>query len=355
MLIDDHLILRWVRLKSSEAWTNGGQGFYFLFPAGGTGIYSARAMAQPLQPGDVLVLNDDASGQLRVSSSDQMEFWWFFASTEQLLPLFTAYEICRLREILSSLGRAKLYPAGTTTASECHRLLTEMPYQGSLTHRTRLLAIIAVILAHEFTQTQMQASAGNGQDDRLQTAFEQLSTSELLGLSVNELATRFSCGRRHLNRLFHQRFGISVAALRMELRMLKSVSLLRDPGSKVFNVARQCGFSSVSHFSKCFVRRFGRSPGQWREELPTLSSTAESHDPLLRCRLGSIVVCPLSDQFVKGQEPLPKAGPDLVPSLNGHRAVDSPHRLRIVPQAKQKACVIPVVHASAKDGSKPVS
>jgi AraC-like DNA-binding protein len=86
-----------------------------------------------------------------------------------------------------------------------------------------------------------------------------------LTLSVGDLAGKFSCSRRHLNRLFHLHFGFSVAALRMEMRLLKAVSLLRNPSLKVISVAQQCGFNHLGLFNTCFKRRFGSSPGQWRK------------------------------------------------------------------------------------------
>jgi hypothetical protein len=67
-----------------------------------------------------------------------------------------------------------------------------------------------------------------------------------------------------LNRLFHQYFGFSLAALRMEMRLLKAMALLRDPDAKVINVAEKCGFNHLGLFNTCFKRRFGVTPGQWR-------------------------------------------------------------------------------------------
>jgi AraC-like DNA-binding protein len=101
---------------------------------------------------------------------------------------------------------------------------------------------------------------------RIIRVFEQLSVDQLLGLSVEELAAKFGCSRRHLNRLFHQYFGFSVGALRMEMRLLKAVSLLRDIDAKVINVAAQCGFNHLGLFNTCFKKRFGISPGRWRKQ-----------------------------------------------------------------------------------------
>lgn len=95
--------------------------------------------------------------------------------------------------------------------------------------------------------------------------FEELSATELLTLSVGNMAHKFGCSRRHLNRLFHQHFGCSVASLRMEVRLLKSLALLRDPSVKVINVAEQCGFNHLGFFNACFKKRFGNTPGQWRK------------------------------------------------------------------------------------------
>ena len=97
-----------------------------------------------------------------------------------------------------------------------------------------------------------------------------LSANQLVALSVPELAGKFGCSRRHLNRLFHQHFGVSVAALRIEMRLLKAVALLRNPDAKVVNVAEECGFNHLGLFNTCFKRRFGTSPGQWRKKaVPT--------------------------------------------------------------------------------------
>jgi len=125
--------------------------------------------------------------------------------------------------------------------------------------------IASTILATEFKECQTQRSSSGGSDDHIIQIFEKLSASDLINLSVGELADRFNCSRRHLNRLFHKHFRVSVSALRMEMRLLKAVSLLRDANVKIINVAEQCGFNHLGLFNSCFKRRFGSSPGQWRE------------------------------------------------------------------------------------------
>jgi transcriptional regulator GlxA family with amidase domain len=50
----------------------------------------------------------------------------------------------------------------------------------------------------------------------------------------------------------------------MEMRLMKALALLRDPESRIYNVAKQCGFSHMGLFHACFKKRFGKTPGECR-------------------------------------------------------------------------------------------
>ena len=166
---------------------------------------------------------------------------------------------------LGGFKTAKLFPAASPVAKESHRRLAKMPAQVNLEHRCQLLQVAAGILAVEFNRAKSQRVGFVRPEEHMVQVFEQITAVELLRLSVGELANRFGCSRRHLNRLFHHFFGISVAALRMEMRLLRSVTLLRDPDAKVIRVAEDCGFNHLGLFNICFKRRFGASPGEWRK------------------------------------------------------------------------------------------
>ncbi len=147
---------------------------------------------------------------------------------EHLLPLLAGDEVALLENVAGQFKDSKLFPASSPLAKKCHRWIEEVPAQSDLEHRSHLLRIGAAILNEEFHTAQRQR-VGLGQvEGRVIQVFEQLSVDQLLGLSVPELAAKFGCSRRHLNRLFHQYFGFSVSALRMEMRLLKAVSLLRN-------------------------------------------------------------------------------------------------------------------------------
>jgi AraC-like DNA-binding protein len=265
MLTQDYLTLRLVRLKAPEEWTNQGIGLAFVFPRAGVGKCMSGPVTQQVAAGDAFVLNLAAGGKLCASDRGDLAFWCFSLSLEHLFPLFASNEICLLQNVTDIFKSAKMYPGSTPLARECHRLVGEVPPQFNLDHRSQLLRVAAAILTQEFKTAQPQRIGFVRAEEHMVQVFEKLSTNELLTLSVGELADKFGCSRRHLNRLFHQHFGVSVAALRMEMRLTKAVSLLRDPDAKVINVAEECGFNHLGLFNTCFKRRFGASPGQWRK------------------------------------------------------------------------------------------
>ncbi len=264
MINPDHLSLRTVRLKESEEWINREEDLSFVLPIEGAGIHVCGDSNQVIGPGDVLVVSRASLGKLRVLAKDEMRFWFFSATAEHLFPLLASGELCLMPRVTEKFKSARLYAAHSAVAAACHELVRAIPQRVDLVHRSHLLKAAATVFSTEFSNARSQEPELDSAERRLMEVLEQLPINEVLELSVTELAARFNCGRRHLNRLFQQYFGLSITALRMEMRLLKAVSLLRDPAAKVINVAGQSGFSHLGLFNACFKRRFGLTPGQWR-------------------------------------------------------------------------------------------
>ena len=96
----------------------------------------------------------------------------------------------------------------------------------------------------------------------------QMPASDLLGLDFSELAQMTRCTPRHLSRIFHEVVGSSFRERHTELRRLaRARELLATTESKVVDVAMESGYQSLSLFNLMFTRRFGMSPGRWRQTL----------------------------------------------------------------------------------------
>jgi AraC-like DNA-binding protein len=304
MLTQDYLNLRLIRIKASEQWVREGEGVCFVFARAGAAQYQKGATKQPLSPGDVLAVNGDAAARICAGKGAEFAFWAFSLRLDHLFPLFAGTEISLLRTILDGFKGSKFYPSSSSLAGECHKLVAEIPPHFNLDHRGQLLRLATVILNEEFKTAHGQRVGFVRAEEHMVQVFEKLSAEEMLNLSVSELAGRFGCSRRHLNRLFHHYFGFSVAALRMEMRLMKAVSLLRDCDAKVINVAEQCGFNHLGLFNTCFRKRFGTSPGQWRKAAcpkPETPAKQNGHGPDCPWRMKGL--CPLPYNTALGVQP----------------------------------------------------
>lgn len=292
----DYLSLHMMRLKRGDEWMNDGSGLCFVFPKGGAGVYVCGSVKQPLLPGDLLVLCSSMAGRLSPGSGDdEFVFWWFSSGLEHMIPLLAAKEICLIPFVANNFKNSKRYMAESALAVECHRLIGEVPPQFNIDHRSQLLRVVTCILSDEFKTSGVSRAGFMRSGEQMIRTLEELSTADILTLPVAELVQRFNCSQRHLNRLFHDRFGISVAALRMEMRLLKAMALLRNPDAKVIDVAEQCGFNHLGLFNECFKRRFDSTPGKWRQKTYEAAFPTASHDDSqLDCRMRNIGLCPWS-------------------------------------------------------------
>ena len=232
MLGDDHFKLRLIRLQPSEIWANESRSedeFTFVFLKGGVAKYVFPNAVHRLAPGNVLVFNKHSVGRLQSDEKSECVFATFSVLFEHLFPIFSSNEIALLHNVMANFKAGRVFSPGSAVAVECQPLLELAHTQPRLQQRSQLLRVVSAILADEFKTVHTQRSGLRWSEDHMIQVFEKLSSSELLKLSVDELAMRFSCSRRHLNRLFHQHFGLSITALRMEIRLLKAVSLLRNP------------------------------------------------------------------------------------------------------------------------------
>lgn len=84
--------------------------------------------------------------------------------------------------------------------------------------------------------------------------------------SAATIGDQMDLSARYVQELL-QETGSSFTERVMELRLQKARAMLSDPrfdGFKIGEIAFSCGFNEASYFNRCFRRRFGASPTQFR-------------------------------------------------------------------------------------------
>jgi AraC-like DNA-binding protein len=102
---------------------------------------------------------------------------------------------------------------------------------------------------------------------RLQEVVSQIDSSFAdPAFSPQTLALRIGLSANYVQKLLYES-GASFTEHVLERRLQKGRAMLADRrhnGMKVSDIALACGFNEVSYFNRCFRRRFGASPTQYR-------------------------------------------------------------------------------------------
>lgn len=83
-------------------------------------------------------------------------------------------------------------------------------------------------------------------------------------ISLSDLARDAGMSTRQLERLFRRYLGRSPKKYYMETRLSRARNLLMQTGMSVIEVALASGFTSPSHFSKCYRAHYGATPYRGR-------------------------------------------------------------------------------------------
>lgn len=103
---------------------------------------------------------------------------------------------------------------------------------------------------------------------RLVTQAKQLINGGLLeDFTVQDIAMKLHVHPNYLSRLFARETGKTLTEYAVMLRMEKAKALLASPGMKVFQVAEEVGYGSVSHFNRTFKRHTGMNPKEYQASL----------------------------------------------------------------------------------------
>ena len=128
-------------------------------------------------------------------------------------------------------------------------------------------AWIAVHLLSRYgthTNSEDRRSGGILTDARLARVIEYMSCHFAEPLTLEQLAAEACISKFHFVRLFRERVGQSPHRYLAELRLDAAQRMLISSELSIAEIAAECGYSTATHFSTAFARRFGMSPTSFR-------------------------------------------------------------------------------------------
>jgi len=103
----------------------------------------------------------------------------------------------------------------------------------------------------------------------LQRAMQAMRHHAQQPLELRVIAQRAGVHLRHLERLFRRHLHTSPREFYLRLRLQRARELMQGTTTTLSAIARDVGFDSLSHFSKCYTEAYGTRPSEDRQRLFT--------------------------------------------------------------------------------------
>jgi transcriptional regulator GlxA family with amidase domain len=116
-------------------------------------------------------------------------------------------------------------------------------------------------------QTRAHRMAVLHRSEKLAAAIAAMEGNLDTPLAVNRLAERAGLTRRQLHRLFRHHTGMSPTEYYRDVRLRRARLMLLNTTTPIVEVAVATGFSTHSHFTKCYRHRFGVPPSHDRSNI----------------------------------------------------------------------------------------
>jgi AraC-like DNA-binding protein len=266
-VFEPHLVVKHINLPPGSEWKPELPGWVFARVTAGQ-AYAIHALKnQLLEGGSVIAFPWSDRGYVRASQLDWTSLHFFQVEPERLAGLITLGE----QHFLKGAARRnhfspRVFPPGHPV-SERFRSLCTNPKTSPLSIRLQLLQIFIDAIDLKAPEKEPVAVSTTDARARMAELLNQIPAAALLDLTLNELVKEVQCTPRHVSRVFSEVVGMSFRKKQSEVRLLRAQELLATTESKVLEVAMESGFQSVSLFNLMFKRRFGLTPGRWRERV----------------------------------------------------------------------------------------
>lgn len=165
---------------------------------------------------------------------------------------------------LFEFDRDRLTCAGGTAALDMMLHLVSLQNGERLANKSSELFIHNGIRdAHQPQRMDIRVRTGI-HDSRLLDCIAIMEANHEHPLLTHEIASAVGLSIRQIERLFQQHLNVTPIRYYLDLRITHARQLLEQTSCTLMDISLQTGFSSPSHFSQHFRKRFGVTPKQYR-------------------------------------------------------------------------------------------
>lgn len=239
----------------------------------GSIVFECEGQTETLNPGDFILLGRDYSHRIRYSPDCPVRYFTliFDISVKTTpVPLEAEQEYAEISEILAQIDRKK-YCRGHCSNSQLpilDQLYQESKNQqlGWLSTTSALYCQLFFNLLRAISPARSRVTNPMGHMNIALTATKYIHANYTEDITVEDLAATLNVTPRHINRLFQNLFGCSLARSVNVIRMEYAKQYLISGRESLERIAAHVGLPSGKVLSKLFHEQEGISPAQFRAQ-----------------------------------------------------------------------------------------
>lgn len=153
------------------------------------------------------------------------------------------------------------------------QIVSEYDDQGNASDEATVsyLAALLNVMTEDFRKNRAKDSRyidTSGYSDLSRRIVSYLEEHFADNFSLNDLAENLDYNKTYLCKAFKDDTGTTILDVLNEIRIRRAAELITYSDLSLAQVARSCGFVSVSHFNRVFHKYVGITPGQCRRAYP---------------------------------------------------------------------------------------
>lgn len=102
--------------------------------------------------------------------------------------------------------------------------------------------------------------------NRLENIFKYIDSNYNKKISTLELSNQIHLSSFHFCRLFKQITGKTSVEYINEIRLQKSIEMMKNHNMNITEIASHCGFDNINYFSRLFKKHYKISPSKYRKQ-----------------------------------------------------------------------------------------
>lgn len=185
------------------------------------------------------------------------------------LELINRSKIHYLEEVVQNINRYivqhyhNIIPQFTEPLSQKFRHITDVYRYQHISNYIKDIRAYIFAINDYLWQMNNELITSNGIDMAIKYIKDHYDKDLNMAMVANHVSLNYS----YFSQLFKERTNMNFVDYLKEVRVKKSMELLRDPNYKIYEVAEKVGYQNSKHFTKIFRSVTGISPSEYRNKL----------------------------------------------------------------------------------------